>query len=179
MFCSIWKFEQFSCDELIYEYFPLFLVLLTSSRSNSLTSRSTTEMVQLLLHLRDNMHHYQGHVYYIQIIHYIIQQRLQMISPNVALRKSRSHIWTGVVESPWQGFLSKFLKVPKEVLQGLERLLVQCCVTTTVEQLQQQRFLNSGEWLGIHLSQVNIMRLAVHIQEETRAVKMREETMKG
>lgn len=77
------------------------------------------------------------------------------------------------------GFSNYKLLLVQEVLQGLERLLVQCCVTTTVEQLQQQRFLNSGEWLGIHLSQVNIMRLAVHIQEETRAVKMREETMKG
>lgn len=148
-FCSICKLDGFSCDELISRF--LSLVLLTISRNNLLTLRSTMEMVLLLLRLRDSMHHYQGiclsnylldiflsifwglspaacqsgvnqatddfmttgHVYYIQIIHYTIQQRSLMISPNVVLRKLRSHVWTGVVESQWQGFLSKFLKVFK------------------------------------------------------------------
>ncbi|KAK9933509.1 hypothetical protein M0R45_020706 [Rubus argutus] len=39
--------------------------------------RSTTEMAQLVLHLRDNMHHCPGHVFRIQITRYSIQQKSQ------------------------------------------------------------------------------------------------------
>ena len=54
-----------------------------------------------------------GHVYYIQITQYRVQQRLQMISPSVASKKLRSRIWTGIVGSLSHGYLFKFPKVSK------------------------------------------------------------------
>jgi hypothetical protein len=49
----------------------------------------------------------------------------------------------------------------QELLQGLGKSLVQCCVTTIVGLQQQQRLLNSGGWLEIQL-----------VQEETQTVRM-------
>jgi hypothetical protein len=65
----------------------------------------------------------------------------------------------------------------QELLQGLGKSLVQCCVTTIVGRQQQQRFLNSGGWLEIQLVQLNILLQTAHIQEETRTVRMREVKM--
>lgn len=65
----------------------------------------------------------------------------------------------------------------QELLQGLGKSLVQCCVTTIVGWQQQQRFLNSGGWLEIQLVQLNILLQTAHIQEETRTVRMREVKM--
>lgn len=45
--------------KVIYLYIS-YAVLSIISRSNLLTLRSTMEMAQLLLHLRDSMHHYLG-----------------------------------------------------------------------------------------------------------------------
>lgn len=46
-------------------------------------------------------------------------------------------------------------------------------------QQQQLKLLNSGECLEIRLVQLNILLQTVHIQEETRAVRMRGVKMMG
>lgn len=68
---------------------------------------------------------------------------------------------------------------PQELLQGLVKLLAQCCSTTIVGQQQQLKLLNNGGWLEIQLVQLNIQLQTAHIQEETRAVRMRGVKMMG
>lgn len=54
-----------------------------------------------------------GPVCYIQIIQYRTRWKSQMIFPSVPSKILRSHTWTEVVGSQWQGFPFKFLKVFK------------------------------------------------------------------
>lgn len=54
-----------------------------------------------------------GHVYYIQITQYRIQQRLPKIFLSVVSKKLRSRIWTGIVGSLSLGYQFKFPKVSK------------------------------------------------------------------
>ena len=151
--------DGFSKAKFEFFLFSFYAVLLTFLRSNLLFSRSIMEKVELLLHLRGNMHHYPGaflssisimmlflfscfllelvffwscllsivciiqssdkrvvsagHVYYIQITQYRIQQRLPMIFLSVVSKKLRSRIWTGIVGSLSLGYQFKFPKVSK------------------------------------------------------------------